>query len=84
MDSWKLAYEFRAPFGNVGCNLGTFQYDENQEEILVTPNHGPADPNVYIYWANGTLQKQFVAYGAGVQSGLTPSGIRAVQPYQII
>ena len=75
IDSWTLSNEFRAPFGNVGCNLGTFQYDDGYDDILVTPNHTKASPNVYIYWADGTLQTQFVAYGAGVRSGLTASGI---------
>lgn len=75
IDNWNLAHEFSAPFGNVGCNLGTFQYDSGYDDLLVTPNHGEADPNVYIYWANGTLQKQFSAYPEGVQSGLTASGI---------
>ncbi len=76
IDNWNLAHEFSAPFGNVGCNLGTFQYDSGGNDLLVTPNHGMASPNVYIYWINGTLQKQFAAYGAGVQSGLTASGIQ--------
>ena len=76
IDNWNLAYEFTAPFGNVGCNLGTFQYDQDHEEILVTPNHGPADPNVYIYWASGELKNQFSAYGSGLQSGLTATGIQ--------
>jgi len=75
IDNWNLYREFRAPFGNVGCNLGTFQYDSGGDDLLVTPNHGPASPNVYIYWVNGTLQKQFVAYPSGVQSGLSSTGI---------
>jgi len=57
------------------CNLGTFQYDSGGDDLLITPNHGPASPNVYIYWVNGTLQKQFVAYPSGVQSGLSSTGI---------
>jgi len=75
IDNWNLAHEFTAPFGNVGCNLGTFQYDTDGDDLLVTPNHGEADPNVYIYWADGTLQGQFEAYGLEIQSGLTASSI---------
>ena len=75
IDNWTLQNEFTAPFGSVGCNLGTFQYDTGAEEILVTPNHGPANPNVYIYTVDGSLKKQFSAYPSGVQSGLTPTGI---------
>jgi hypothetical protein len=75
IDNWELHSEFTAPFGNVGCNVGTFQYDSGHDDILVTPNHGSADPNVYIYWTDGRLQNQFAAYGLGVQSGLTASGI---------
>ena len=75
IDSWTLSNEFRAPFGNVGCNLGTFQYDDGYDDILVTPNHTEASPNVYIYWTNGRLQNQFQAYPSGVQSGLSATGI---------
>ncbi|NQV13427.1 MAG: M4 family metallopeptidase, partial [Parcubacteria group bacterium] len=75
MDNWEKIGEFTAPFGDVGCNVGTFQYDTGAPEILVAPHHGPAEPNVYIYTAGGTLKKSFAAYGAGVTSGLTPSGI---------
>jgi len=75
IDNWHLAKEFTAPFGNVGCNLGTIQYDGGYDDLLVTPNHGPADPKVYIYWADGTLKKEFDAYPKGVQSGLSVAGI---------
>lgn len=75
MDNWELLNQFDAPFGAVGCNLGTFQYDTGAPELLVAPHHGPADPKVYIYTAGGTLKKEFSAYGAGVTNGLTPSGI---------
>lgn len=75
IDNWKKIGEFRAPFGSVGCNLGTFQYDNKADEILVGPNHGPAAPYVYIYTAGGTFKKKFAAYGAGVINGVTPAGI---------
>ncbi len=75
VDNWEKIGDFTAPFGNVGCNVGTFQYDSGPSEILVAPNHGPADPYVYIYTVGGTLKEYFPAYGEGVQSGLTPSGI---------
>lgn len=74
-DNWKKIGEFRAPFGSVGCNLGTFQYDNKADEILVGPNHGPAAPYVYIYTTSGTFKKKFAAYGAGVTNGVTPAGI---------
>ena len=75
IDGWEKTGEFTAPFGSVGCNVGTFQYDTGAPEILVAPHHGPADPKVYIYTVGGTLKKEFSAYGAGVTNGLTPSGI---------
>jgi Zn-dependent metalloprotease len=75
VDTWEMIGDFTAPYGNVGCNLGTFQYDSGPDEILVAPNHGPADPYVYIYTAGGTLKEYFLAYGEGVINGLTPSGI---------
>ncbi|MFC1617842.1 hypothetical protein ACFL2B_01025 [Patescibacteria group bacterium] len=75
VDNWERIGRFNAPFGSVGCNLGTFQYDDKADEILVGPNHGPADPVVYIYTVGGTLKKQFPVYGPGVISGVTPSGI---------
>lgn len=75
VDHWKKIGEFRAPFGSVGCNLGTFQYDNKADEILVGPNHGPAAPYVYIYSVGGTFKRKFAAYGAGVNNGVTPAGI---------
>ncbi|MFC1617724.1 Calx-beta domain-containing protein [Patescibacteria group bacterium] len=75
MDNWKQISEFNAPFGNVGANLGTFQYDGDADEILVTPNHGDSDPNVYVHSVNGSLKKQFTAYGPGIREGITASGI---------
>lgn len=75
VDDWSKIGEFSAPFGQVGCNVGTFQYDDKADEILVAPHHGPSAPNVYIYTVGGTLKKEFRAYGAGVTNGLTPSGI---------
>ena len=73
IDNWELINEFTIPF--TGCNLGTFQYDTEAQELLVTPNHGPTEPRVYIYTVGGTLKKDFLAYGAGVNQGLTPAGI---------
>jgi len=75
VDNWEKTAEFDALFGNVGCNLGTFQYDSNGDEILVAPNHGPEDPELSIYTSNGNLRERFLAYGEGVVNGLTPSGI---------
>jgi len=75
MDNWEKIGEFTAPFGNVGCNVGTFQYDTGPPEIVVSPHHGPSDPYVYIYTVGGTLKEYFAAYGEGVTNGLTPSGI---------
>lgn len=75
MDNWEKIGDFTAPFGNVGCNVGTFQYDSGPPEILITPHHGPSAPYVYIYTVGGTLKEYFLAYGAGVTNGLTPSGI---------
>ena len=75
IDNWEQIGQIVAPFGNVGCNLGTFQYDDGAEEILIGPNHGPANPNVYIYTVGGTQKKAFAAYGIGVQGGVSPSGI---------
>ncbi|MBU1177648.1 chitobiase/beta-hexosaminidase C-terminal domain-containing protein [Patescibacteria group bacterium] len=75
VDNWTLLNEFDAPFGAVGCNLGVFQYDTDAPELLVTPNHGPADPKVYIYTVGGTLKKEFSAYDSPIQQGLTASGI---------
>ena len=75
VDNWEKIAEFDALFGNVGCNLGAFQYDSNSDEILVFPNHGPENPELFIYTASGDLRERFLAYGKGVTSGLTPSGI---------
>ncbi len=75
MDNWQKIGEFKAPFGAVGCNVGTFQYDDKADEILVAPNHGPALPKVYIYTVGGTKKSEFTAYGAGVTNGLSVSGI---------
>lgn len=75
VDNWEKIGEFTAPFGNVGCNVGTFQYDSGSPEILVTPHHSPSSPYVYIYTVGGTLKEYFPAYGEGVTNGLTPSGI---------
>ncbi|NQV00374.1 MAG: Ig-like domain-containing protein, partial [Parcubacteria group bacterium] len=75
IDNWNLINEFQAPFGNVGCNLGTFQYDTEADEILVTPNHGPAEPKVYIYTVGGTLKKDFWAYDAPINQGISSTGI---------
>ena len=75
IDNWELINEFQAPFGNVGCNLGTFQYDTEADELLVTPNHGLAEPKVYIYTTGGTLKQDFWAYDAPVNQGLTATGI---------
>ncbi|MFA6946543.1 MAG: M4 family metallopeptidase [Pedobacter sp.] len=75
IDNWEKIGDFTAPFSSVGCNVGTFQYDNGPLEILVAPNHGPADPYVYIFTVGGTLKEYFPAYGEGVTNGLTPSGI---------
>jgi len=75
VDNWEKIGQFRAPFASVGCNLGTFQYDDRADEILISPHHGPADPNVYIFTVGGTFKKIFRAYGPGVVNGVTPSGI---------
>ncbi len=75
IDNWEETAEFDALFGNVGCNLGTFQYDSNSDEILVSPESGPEDPELSIYTSSGNLRERFLAYGEGVTSGLTPSGI---------
>ncbi len=76
IDNWELINQFTVPnVGATGCNLGTFQYDDAADEILITPNHGPADPNVYIYTVGGTLKKQFQAYPQGIQAGLSATGI---------
>ena len=75
VDNWEKTAEFDALFSNVGCNLGTFQYDSNEDEILVAPNHGPEDPELSIYTSSGNLRERFLAYGEGVINGLTPSGI---------
>ena len=75
VDSWEKIGEFTAPFGDVGCNVGTFQYDDKADEILVSPHHGPADPNIYIYTTGGTKKAEFAAYAPGVTNGLTASGI---------
>jgi hypothetical protein len=75
IDNWELINQFDAPFGAVGCNLGTFQYDTDASEILVTPNHGPASPYVYIYTVGGTLKKQFKAYNDPINQGLTASSV---------
>ena len=75
VDNWEKIGEFKAPFESVGCNVGTFQYDDKADEVLVSPHHGSACPVVYIYTVGGTLKKNFFAYGTGVRNGLTPSGI---------
>jgi len=75
VDDWELYNQFNAAFSGVGCNLGTFQYDDAAPELLVTPHHGPASPNVYIYTVGGTLKKSFAAYGSTINQGLTASGI---------
>ncbi len=75
VDNWELIVKFTAGFGAVGCNLGTFQYDDGADELLVTPYQGEASPEVYIYSAGGSLKKEFTAYGAGVINGLIASGI---------
>jgi hypothetical protein len=75
IDNWEKIGQFTASFGNVGCNLGTFQYDDGPEEILVTPNHGPAEPYVYIYTIGGTLKEQFKAYDDPINQGLTADSI---------
>ncbi|MFC1617857.1 Calx-beta domain-containing protein [Patescibacteria group bacterium] len=75
VDNWELLSEFTAPFGNVGANLGAFQYDDGPAEVLVSPNHGPSDPNVNIMGVDGSLKTQFPVYGSGVINGVTPSGI---------
>ncbi|MBU1167544.1 SGNH/GDSL hydrolase family protein [Patescibacteria group bacterium] len=76
VDNWQKVSEFTANFGAVGCNLGTYQYGDQTPRLLVTPHHGPADPKVYIYETDGTLERSFTAYGAGVTNGLTASGIQ--------
>lgn len=74
-DNWELADSFEAPFADVGCNLGTFQYNNGADEILVTPESGPADPYVYIYKADGTLlYNSFLAYETSINQGLTAVG----------
>ena len=76
IDNWELINQFTIPdVGPVGCNLSSFQYDNGIKELVITPHHGPSQPNVYIYTIGGTLKKQFTAYGPGVTNGLTPSGI---------
>jgi serine/threonine protein kinase len=45
------------------------------DELLVTPNHGQAEPKVYIYTTGGTLKKDFWAYDAPVNQGLSAAGI---------
>lgn len=75
IDNWELINQFDAAFGASGCNLGTFQYDDGAEELLVTPNHGIAEPKVWIYTVGGTLKKDFWAYDAPVNQGLTATGI---------
>lgn len=75
IDNWELVNEFTAPFGNVGCNLGTFQYDNKAEEILVTPNHGYSEPKVWIYNVEGILKKDFWAYDAPINKGITAVGL---------
>jgi hypothetical protein len=75
IDNWELINQFDAPFGAVGCNLGTFQYDDGAPEILVTPHYGPAEPYVYIYTVGGTLKKQFKAYDDPINQGLTATSI---------
>ncbi len=75
IDNWVKSAEFEAPFQDVGCNLGTFQYNDGADEILVTPNHGPADPYVYIYKADGSLlYNHFLAYETAINQGLTAVG----------
>ncbi len=76
IDNWKLINQFDAAFGAAGCNLGTFQYDDGAEELLITPNHGLAEPKVWMYTVGGTLKKDFWAYDAPINQGLTASGIQ--------
>ncbi|NQV13557.1 MAG: SGNH/GDSL hydrolase family protein [Parcubacteria group bacterium] len=75
IDDWEKTAEFTAPFGNVGCNLGTFQYDGDSEELLITPNHGPAEPKVYIYGSDGNIKNSFSTYESSINQGLTASGV---------
>ena len=76
IDNWNLLNQFTIPnVGPTGCNLGTFQYDTGAEELLITPNHGPATPNVYIYTVGGTQKEVFQAYDDPIDQGLTATGI---------
>jgi len=76
VDNWELLNEFDVPaIGASGCNLSTFQYDDGLQELLITPNHGPSDPNVYIYTLGGTQKAVFLAYDDSINQGLTASGI---------
>ncbi|NQU99700.1 MAG: metallophosphoesterase [Parcubacteria group bacterium] len=75
IDNWELINQFDADSGvKTGCNLGTFQYDDGAEELLVTSNHGPAEPKVWIYTVSGTLKKDFWAYDAPINQGITAVG----------
>ena len=76
VDNWNLLNQFTVPnVGATGCNLGTFQYDDGATELLVTPNHGPATPSVYIYTVGGTEKAVFQAYEDPIDQGLTATGV---------
>ncbi|MFH2105483.1 MAG: metallophosphoesterase [Parcubacteria group bacterium] len=76
IDDWNLLNQFTVPnIGATGCNLGTFQYDTEAEELLITSNHGPATPNVYIYTVGGTEKAAFQAYDDPINQGLTATGV---------
>ncbi|MFC1617828.1 Calx-beta domain-containing protein [Patescibacteria group bacterium] len=75
VDNWQLLSEFKVPFGKVGAQLGSFQYDDGAAEILVAPHHGPENPRVMIYDVRGDLKKEFLAYNNNIQSGVIASGI---------
>ncbi|NQV00040.1 MAG: hypothetical protein HQ538_04825, partial [Parcubacteria group bacterium] len=75
IDNWELLNQFSVPIGPTGCNLGTFQYDTDAPELLITPHHGPTTPTVYIYTVGGTLKQQFQAYDDPIDQGLTASSV---------
>ena len=75
IDNWNLLNQFSVPIGPTGCNLGTFQYDTDASELLITPHHGPTTPDVYIYTVGGTLKKQFPAYDDPIDQGLTATSV---------
>jgi len=76
VDDWELLHQFDVPaIGANGCNLSTFQYDDGLKELLITPNHGPSSPNVYVYTLGGTRKAVFQAYDDSINQGLTASGI---------